>query len=122
MRCRDAVARGADDRQIRHPHLSRLAFLDQTHSLQSAFVARIAGAHNVEEPAIDFVNDLQMPRQNRLEQPDRASFKRLGQQRVICICQRANQEIPRLLPVYAHIVEAESASTRPRQARDAAVT
>ena len=66
----DAVgAVRADDGQVRHAHLPHRRLLDQAHALRRGLVAGIARLHVVEEAAVDLVDDLQMARQQQLEQP-----------------------------------------------------
>ena len=70
-----------------------------------AVVAGIAAAHVVEEAAIDLVDDLQVPRDQQLEELDRPLLQRLGQQRVIGVGQRAHGEVPGLVPAELRLIE-----------------
>ena len=61
----------------------------------------------VQEAVVDFVNDLQMPRQDVFKEGDRPRFQRLGHQGVIGVPQRCLGDLPGLLPgqvmfVYEH--------------------
>ena len=57
----DPVA--ADRREVRHPHALAVVLGDQRHPAQPGIVARELGAHLVEEPPVDLVDDLEVPGQ-----------------------------------------------------------
>ena len=50
----------------------------------------------VEEARVDLVDDLQMARQQRLEQVDGPALERLGQHRVVRVGARLHHDVPRL--------------------------
>ena len=79
-----------------------------------AVVAGVASPHVVEEAAVDLVDDLQVARQQRLEQVDRPLLQRLGQQRVVRVGQRADASGPRPRPSRARPGRAGCASARRR--------
>ena len=98
----------ADDGQVGHAHLAGRRLLDEAHPLHAVLVARIALLHVVEEAAIDLVDDLQQPRADQLEEAHRPLFQRLGQQRVVGVGQRADRQVPRLVPAELGLVEQDA--------------
>ena len=107
---RDAVgAVGADDGQVRHPHLAAPA--PSSIRLTRASLRLVAGVlrpHVVQEPAVDLVDDLQVPREQGLEQLDRPLLQGLGQQRVVGVGERADGQVPRLVPAELRLVEQDA--------------
>ena len=55
-------------------------------------------AHLVKKAPIDLIDDLEMARQDPLEQIDRPLFERLRAQGMVGIRQRPNGQIPGLVP------------------------
>ena len=94
----------ADDGHVRHADFSGFPFFDQAHAGNPCVVAGIAGAHVIEEAAVDFINDLQLPRQHHLEPPQGPCLERLGQERVIGVGEGAAGEIPCKVPAEAGII------------------
>ena len=109
----------ADDGQVGHADLALGAFLDQAHALHAALVAGKAGAHVVQQPAVDLVDDLQVPRQQHLEPGDRPFLQRLGQQRVVRVGQGPLGDVPGLVPAELAPRPAGCASARARPASGA---
>ncbi len=107
----------ADDRQVGHAHVLVRAFLDQADALDAAFVAREAGANVVEQPAIDFKNDLEVPRHHHLEPFHRPLLQRFGQQRVVRVAQRSARQVPGLIPSQLRVVEQNPHQLRHRDRR-----
>ena len=68
-------------------------------------VAGEAVPNVIEEPAIDFVDDFQLPRQQHFEPGQRPLFQRLGQQRVVRVGQRPRGQIPGFVPAQFGFVE-----------------
>ena len=105
----DAVgAVRADDRQVGHADVLGRPFLDQADRATRPSSPGIAGPDVVEQPAIDFVDDLQVARQQQLEPVDRPFLQRLGQQRVVRVRQRPLGEVPGLVPAEVRIVEQDA--------------
>ena len=102
----------ADDGEVRHADLLRLALLDEAHARDASVIAGETGAHVVEEAAVDFVDDLELPRQHHLEPRQRPLLQRFGQQRVVRVGERALREIPGLVPSELRLVEEDRASAR----------
>ena len=104
----DAVDRvAADARQVRHADGLLAPLVDQRHPRHPLVVVRIANPDLVEEPAIDFEDDLEMPRQKRAEQRQRPLFERFGQQRVVRVRERLPRHVPRRVPVHQVLVDEE---------------
>ena len=109
MNGRNAVgAVRADDRQIRHPHLLRRSLFNQADTARAILLPRESLAHGRQQPAVDFVNDLQVPRQHDFEPLDRPFFQGFGEQRVVRVSQRPLRDVPRLIPAKLHVVEQDS--------------
>ena len=96
---------GADDRQIRHANVLRLALLDQAHARSAAGVAGKTRANVVEQPAIDLEDDLELAWNEELHPFDRPALQRLGKQSVIGVGERAARNVPRLVPTEMRFVE-----------------
>ena len=95
----------AHDGEVGHAHLPRRPFLDERHSPRALAVARPHGGHVLEEPAIDFENDLQVPRHDTLQQRDWPLFERLRQQRVVGICHARLGDPPGRVPCQVALVD-----------------
>ena len=107
----------ADDGEVRHADLLRLALLDEAHARDPSVIAGETGAHVVEEAAVDFVDDLELPRQHRLEPRQRPLLQRFGQQRVVRVGERALREIPGLVPPELRLVEEDPHQLGDRERR-----
>ena len=106
MQLRDAVdAMRADHREVCHAHAPVAFLVDQRHATAALEVMRIARAHDLQEIAVDLVDDLQVPRQEPLEERDRPGLQRLGQQRVIGVAARVANDLPRDRPL--HVVDVD---------------
>ncbi len=99
----DAV--GADEGQLPHPHPATAFLVDQRHRGAEVDVARAAHVGQRQMRGIDAVDDLEMPRQQPLEQFDRPGFQRFRQQRVVGVGQRRHRDLPRFVP--AEIVQVD---------------
>ncbi len=99
----DRVAR--DDREVRHAHLAPAALVDERHAAAALVVAGPARRDLVEEGTIDEVDDLQVARQDPLEERDRPDLERLGQQRVVGVREHAPRDLPGLLPLELVLVD-----------------
>ena len=102
----DAVGRAAaDDAEVGHPHRLLRLLLDDAHPLEPVEVAGEPGRHLAQEAAVDFVDDLQVPRQEPLEHADRPALQRLGQQRVVGVAGGVDGQLPGLAPLDVLAVE-----------------
>ena len=70
-----------------------------------ASIARIQAANVVEKAPIDLVDDLQVPRNQHLEQLDWPALQSLRKQRVIGVRQRAQGDVPGLIPGELRLIE-----------------
>ena len=84
------------------------AFLDQAHAREPALVAGKRCADDVEEAAVDLVDDFELARQHHLEPGQRPLLQRLGQQRVVRVGERALGEVPRLVPPQLRVVQQDA--------------
>ncbi len=106
MHRRDAVdAVRADEGQLSHPHAAATLFVDQRHRGAEIDVAGAALVGERQMLDVDAVDDLQMPRQQPLEQLDRPGLERFRQQRVVGVGQRGDGDLPGLVP--AEIVQVD---------------
>ena len=75
----------------------------------AAVVAGELRAHVVEEPAVDLVDDLQVPRgSSSSKKRDRPLLQRLGQQRVVGVGQGPHGQVPGLVPAEPGLVEQDA--------------
>ena len=100
------------DREIRHAHIARPAFVDEREAREPRVVAGKCGAHFVEEAAVDLEDDLEMPREQRAEEIDRPLLQRLGEQRVIRVGERRARHRPRFVPAERVLVHEQSHQLR----------
>src|SRR5262245_11875376 len=90
----------------------RRRFLDKAHGLNSAIVARKASPHVVEQPSIDFIDDLKLSRQKHLEPRYGPLLQRFGQQGVVGVRQHALRNVPSAVPVQSSLIEKNSHELR----------
>ena len=62
-------------------------------------------AHVVQEAAIDLVDDLQLPRDERLEQLHRPLLQRFRQQGVVGVGERVQRDVPCLIPAQTRLIQ-----------------
>ena len=106
---RDAVrAVRADDRQIRHPDLAGRRLLDQAHPRSLCLVSGVRRTDGIQESPVDLVDDLQLPGEEGFEQFDRPLLQGLRQERVVRVGQRANGDVPRLVPTEFRPIEQDA--------------
>ena len=109
VQSRDAVDVVAADRgQMRHADVAFAAFVNQRQPRHAGVVAGKPDAHFVQETAVDFVNDFQMPRQQRAEERHRPLFQRLGQQRVVGVGKGVARDVPGGVPVQRVLVHQQA--------------
>src|SRR5271163_1078665 len=99
----DGVA--ADGRQVGHPDLLAAVLADQRHPADTVLVIGEPGAHLVEEPAVDLIDDLEVAGQRLGEHLQRPGLQRLGQQGVVGIAERRDRDVPGLVPVQVALVD-----------------
>ena len=95
---RDAVdAMRADKREMAHPHVAAVGFVDDRQRRAVGAVFDML-ARRFEMRCVDPVDDFEMARQHARDQIDRPALQRLGQQRVVGIGERADGRLPRHVP------------------------
>ena len=95
----------ADEGEVGHPHLLVRPFLDDRHPRQAIGVGGVAISDLAQEPGIDLVDDLEVARQQALEQPDRPSLQRLGEDGVVGVAAGAAGLLPGLIPLHEVLVD-----------------
>ena len=106
MQCGDTVNGVATDgREVCHPDLLAAVLADQRHPAEPVLVAGETGAYLVEEPAVDFVDDLEVAGQRLAEHRQRPGLQRLGQQGVVGVAESRDGDLPRLVPVQLAVVD-----------------
>src|SRR5262249_8283340 len=88
----------ADDREVRHTDATGWFLFYQAHAARALLVEGTAPMHVVEQPPVDFVDDLELPGNEQLEELDRPLFQSFRQQRVVRVRQRPNGQVPRQIP------------------------
>src|SRR5215475_13071243 len=91
-------AMGAHDSKIGHADSALWVFLDQADSLGTSLISGEAQSNFVEQSSIDFVNNLQLPRQEHFEPRNRPLFECLGEQGMVGIGQSLSRQVPGLIP------------------------
>src|SRR5262245_32156490 len=94
----------SDNGEVRHANFTA-TLLDETHAGKTALVTGKECACLVKMPAIDLVDNFQMPRQHVLEPLYRPFFERFGEQRVVRIGQRPLSYVPGLIPAHVYIIK-----------------
>ena len=89
----------ADGRQVGHAQTAAVLLVDDRHPLELLRIFGITPAHLVEKALVDLVDDLQVPRQDALEERDRPGFERFGHQRVVGIRTGLARDVPGAIPV-----------------------
>ncbi len=102
----DLVA--ADDGQVGHAH-PRLAFVvDDGEAAQQVGIAGMVVHHVLEETPVDLIDDLQVARQDLLQQVHRPGLKGLGHQGVVGIGEGAVGNGPGLLPTQLFLIQQDA--------------
>ena len=94
-----------DGGQVCHPNTLGAVLADDRHPPNPVLIAGELRADFVEEPSVDFVDDLQVPRQELLEHLQRPGLQRLRQQRVVGIGQRRDCGRPGFVPAEFALVD-----------------
>src|SRR5215469_13946653 len=95
----------ADYRKIGHADLARWCLFYQTDAFDATIVARELGPDLVDEPAINLVNDPQLPGQKGFKPRNRPLFERFRQKSVVGVGQRFSCKIPGLIPPELRVVQ-----------------
>ena len=91
----DAVRPGKSE--VRHPHASLAALVDQADRRDRAVVDAVRAACFAQQLGVDRVDDLHVPRQQALEQRQRPALQRLGQQCVVGVAEGGACDLPRFV-------------------------
>ncbi len=110
----DLVA--ADHREVRHADAPRRV-VHQRDAGQDRRVAREHPPHVAKEGVVDFVDDFEVARQDRLDHVHRPGFERLGQQGVVGVAEGALGEPPRGLEAHPVVVHEQAHQLRHRHRR-----
>src|SRR5436305_9058778 len=103
---RDTIrAVGTDNSQIGHPNLAPSALVHQAHSLKASIISWKTLTNLMEQPAIHFIDNLQMPWKYDFEPRERPVFQRFGQQRVIGVCKGILCDRPSLVPSKTRLIK-----------------
>src|SRR5580692_5765336 len=90
---------------MRHAHTARRSLFYQTDASHTGIIPRKLPAHIVEESAVDLVDDLELPRDERLEQRHGPFLQRLRQQGVVRVGERTQRDVPCLVPPETRLIE-----------------
>src|SRR2546428_12396991 len=88
-----------------HADVFARTLFDQARASHTALVAGETAPDGIEQSPVDLEDDLEVPRQQRLEPGERPFFERLGQQRVVRIRERPLGEVPGLIPSEVRLIE-----------------
>ena len=110
---REAAGHG----QVGHPDPPLGVLLDQRHPGDAALVARIPGAHVLQEEVIEGVDDLQVAGQQPPEQRHRPGLQGLGQQGVAGVGEGPAGDGPGLLPAHPVLIDQQPHQLGYRQHR-----
>ena len=98
----------ADNGQVGHANLARRPLFHQTDALDAALVSGEAASDFVEQPAVDFVDDLQLPGKENFKPRSRPFLKSFGEQSVIGVGQRVPGKVPGLVPSEVRVIEQDA--------------
>src|SRR3954463_13422925 len=106
MDSRDTIrAVRTDNGQIGHPNFAPGVLVHQAHSLKAPVIPRKTTAHLIEQPAVDFIDNLEMPGKYDLKPPERPLLQCLRQERVIRVSKGVFRNRPRLIPSKPRLIE-----------------
>src|SRR5215472_9507390 len=95
----------ADYREISHADLARRRLFYQADAFDATIVARELGPDLIEKPAINLVNDLQLPGQKGFKPRNRPLLERFRQESVVGVGQGFSCKIPGLIPAEVRVVQ-----------------
>ena len=112
----DAVDREASRHaEVRHVYLAGV--VHDGHALLARLVAREAHAHGRAQAPVDLLDDLQVPRQQPLQEVGGPLLERLGQDRVVGVGDRALGQRPRIVPAETLLVHQHAHQLRDGERR-----
>ena len=95
------------------------SFVDDAHPTQAVVIQRPARGDIAHEPGVDFVDDLQVARQQLSEHFDRPLLQRFRQNGMIGVAGGRRSDLPSLIPPQPLAVNQQAHQLRNRPARDA---
>ena len=106
--CHAVHSKRTHDGEICHADHLAAAFFDKAHAGETSVVARPLHGNHAEETCVDFVNDLEVTRQELFEQADRPLFKSFRHERVVRISERVCHDVPSFVPFEVFDVEEDA--------------
>ena len=100
----DAIDRvTSDNRQVGHADVFMIAFFDNRHTLHTVEIPRPHRLYLAQKAVIDFIDQLQMPRQDVFKQRQGPLFERLWEEGMIGVGQGRLRNSPGFVP--GHVVD-----------------
>ena len=96
------------DGEVGHADHLAAAFLDEAHAGETGVVAGPLHADHAQEAGVDFVNDLEVTRQELFEQADGPLFEGFGHQGVVRVGERLGDDFPGVVPFHVFEVEEDA--------------
>ena len=96
------------DGEVGHADHLAVAFFDEAHAGEAGVVARPLHGDHAQEAGVDFVDNLQVTRQELFEQADRPLFKSFGHQGVVRVGERLGHDFPGFVPFQVLDVEEDA--------------
>ena len=107
-RCHTIHVMGANGGEVCHPdRLTPLLINDREFAL-NRLVTGVTQAHLLQEAAVDFVNQLKVPRQQASKQVEIPFFEGLGKQGVVGVSHGTAGDVPRLVPFHVTIIDQQT--------------
>ena len=99
---------GAQGREVRHAHSLAAAFINERHAAEDVVATGVAQPHLLQKAAIQFIDDLQMPRQQTPEEFKAPALECFRQQGVIGVSQRPGGDPPGLIPINLMLIHQQA--------------
>ena len=100
--------RRAYDAQVRHTHIPLAVLVDERHTLKTLYVSWILRGNLLQEATVDFIDNLQMARQQLLHHRHWPLLKRLRKNGMVGVASRAPRQIPSLVPSKSFVVDQDT--------------
>ena len=98
----------ADRGKISHPNVLSSGLVDQGHARDPRNVIRVLQADPVQEAAVDFVDNFQMPGQEASKQADRPLFQGFRKQRMVSVSESLLCYLPGSVPVHPILIHEQT--------------
>ena len=113
MQGRDAVHRmAADNGQVGHAYHFMVALFNDRKVTKYGTVSGIQGLHLFKETPVDLIDDLDVPRQHKLDQFQRPFFKGLGKDGVVGVGKGLDRDFPGLVPAQGLVIHKQAHQLR----------